>query len=104
MFRTHVACFLSAATAYVLHEMCDNCSNGTSMISLIIPPKDMIARVNKMLGDEYGTASNIKSRVNRSRLAYQPKAVAVTAVRMHLCPEATGEPANITSTSTSAKL
>jgi len=39
--------------------------NGTSMISLIIPPKDMIARVNKMLGDEYGTASNIKSRVNR---------------------------------------
>lgn len=35
------------------------------MISLIIPPKDMIARVNKMLGDEYGTASNIKSRVNR---------------------------------------
>ena len=39
--------------------------NGTSMISLIVPPKDMIARVNKMLGDEYGTASNIKSRVNR---------------------------------------
>jgi len=39
--------------------------NGTSMISLIIPPKDMIARVNKMLGDEYGTASNINSRVNR---------------------------------------
>eukprot|EP01083_Nonionella_stella_P313428 1125151_1 len=39
--------------------------NGTSMISLIIPPKDQIARVNKMLGDEFGTASNIKSRVNR---------------------------------------
>mmetsp|Transcript_47039 Transcript_47039/g.110839 ORF Transcript_47039/g.110839 Transcript_47039/m.110839 type:complete len:454 (+) Transcript_47039:171-1532(+) len=39
--------------------------NGTSMISLIVPPKDQIARVNKMLGDEYGTASNIKSRVNR---------------------------------------
>jgi peptide chain release factor subunit 1 len=39
--------------------------NGTSMISLIIPPKDQIARVNKMLGDELGTASNIKSRVNR---------------------------------------
>jgi len=39
--------------------------NGTSMISLIIPPKDQIARVNKMLSDEYGTASNIKSRVNR---------------------------------------
>mmetsp|Transcript_13002 Transcript_13002/g.15781 ORF Transcript_13002/g.15781 Transcript_13002/m.15781 type:complete len:449 (-) Transcript_13002:232-1578(-) len=39
--------------------------NGTSMISLIIPPKDQISRVNKMLGDELGTATNIKSRVNR---------------------------------------
>lgn len=39
--------------------------NGTSMISLIIPPRDQIARVQKMLADEYGTASNIKSRVNR---------------------------------------
>lgn len=41
------------------------CSNGTSMISLIIPPRDQIARISKMLADEYGTASNIKSRVNR---------------------------------------
>ena len=39
--------------------------NGTSMISLIIPPKDQISRVGKMLADEFGTASNIKSRVNR---------------------------------------
>ncbi|MES1919833.1 Electron transfer flavoprotein alpha-subunit, partial [Bonamia ostreae] len=39
--------------------------NGTSMISLIIPPKDQIPRVSKLLSDEYGTASNIKSRVNR---------------------------------------
>ena len=39
--------------------------NGTSMISLIIPPKDQVSRVAKMLADEYGTASNIKSRVNR---------------------------------------
>ncbi|CAG0902283.1 unnamed protein product [Cyprideis torosa] len=39
--------------------------NGTSMISLIIPPKDQIPRVSKMLADELGTASNIKSRVNR---------------------------------------
>jgi len=58
------------------------------MISLIIPPKDQVSRINKMLTgiiiiviiiiiiiiiiiliiiikDEYGTASNIKSRVNR---------------------------------------
>jgi peptide chain release factor subunit 1 len=39
--------------------------NGTSMISLIVPPKDQISRVSKMLGDELGTATNIKSRVNR---------------------------------------
>ncbi|CDS40430.1 eukaryotic peptide chain release factor subunit [Echinococcus multilocularis] len=39
--------------------------NGTSMISLIIPPKDQVTRIAKMLAEEYGTASNIKSRVNR---------------------------------------
>jgi len=39
--------------------------NGTSMISLIIPPKVQISQVSKMLADEFGTASNIKSRVNR---------------------------------------
>ncbi|KAL2896816.1 Eukaryotic peptide chain release factor subunit 1-3 [Bienertia sinuspersici] len=39
--------------------------NGTSMISLIIPHREQICRVMKMLGDEAGTASNIKSRVNR---------------------------------------
>jgi len=39
--------------------------NGTSMISLIIPPKDQVSRAAKMLAEEFGTASNIKSRVNR---------------------------------------
>lgn len=39
--------------------------SGTSMVSLILPPKDQISRVNKLLADESGTASNIKSRVNR---------------------------------------
>ncbi|GCE97241.1 eRF1 [Zygosaccharomyces mellis] len=39
--------------------------NGTSMISLVIPPKGQISIYQKMLTDEYGTASNIKSRVNR---------------------------------------
>lgn len=39
--------------------------NGTSMISLVIPPKGQVSLVQKMLVDEYGTASNIKSRVNR---------------------------------------
>lgn len=35
------------------------------MISLIIPPKYQISRVSGMLTQEYGTAANIKSRVNR---------------------------------------
>lgn len=39
--------------------------NGTSMITLILPPKESIAKTSKMLTVEYGTASNIKSRVNR---------------------------------------
>lgn len=39
--------------------------NGTSMISLVIPPKGQISLMQKMLTEEYGTASNIKSRVNR---------------------------------------
>ncbi|ORX74014.1 peptide chain release factor eRF/aRF subunit 1 [Linderina pennispora] len=39
--------------------------NGTSMISLVLPPKTQLAQTNGMLANEYGTASNIKSRVNR---------------------------------------
>lgn len=35
------------------------------MISLIIPPGGQVSLVSKMLTDEAGTASNIKSRVNR---------------------------------------
>merc|ERR1719311_1566168 len=38
---------------------------GTSMISLILSGKDDINMTNKMLTEEYGTASCIKSRVNR---------------------------------------
>lgn len=39
--------------------------NGTSMISLILPPNSQVSLTNKMLTEEYGTATNIKSRVNR---------------------------------------
>ena len=39
--------------------------SGTSMISLILPPRSQISITAKMLADEYGTATNIKSRVNR---------------------------------------
>jgi peptide chain release factor subunit 1 len=40
--------------------------NGTSVISLIIPPKTQLSQVSQMLVTEEGTASNIKSRVNRA--------------------------------------
>ncbi|CDP05419.1 unnamed protein product [Coffea canephora] len=53
--------------------------NGTSMISLIMPPRDQISRVTKMLGDEFGTASNIKSRVNR-----QSVLAAITSAQQRL--------------------
>jgi len=39
--------------------------NVTSMISLILPPRSQVSQVQKMLADEFGTASNIKNRVNR---------------------------------------
>lgn len=45
------------------------------MISLVIPPKDQVSRIVKMLADEYGTASNIKSRVNRSVLRLRIQSV-----------------------------
>lgn len=35
------------------------------MVSLIIPQGGQISKISKLLSDEYGTASNIKSRVNR---------------------------------------
>lgn len=57
--------------------------NGTSMISLIIPPKDQISRVAKMLAEEYGTASNIKSRVNRQSVL---SAITSTQQRLKLYP------------------
>lgn len=58
--------------------------NGTSMISLIIPPRDQTSRVNKMLADEYGTASNIKSRVNRQSVL---SAITSTQQRLKLYPK-----------------
>lgn len=52
-------------TKKLLKTLKDARGAGTSMISLILPPKEMLSKISKMLTDEYGTASNIKSRVNR---------------------------------------
>lgn len=61
--------------------------NGTSMISLVIPPKSQISMSQKKLTDEYGTASNIKSRVNRLSVL---SAITSTQQKLKLyntCPE-----------------
>lgn len=44
----------------------ENCKgNGTSMVTLIIPPKEDIGKFNKMLVGELSAANNIKSRITR---------------------------------------
>ena len=55
--------------------------DGTSMISLICPPREQIAKVNSMLTVEAGTASNIKSRVNRQSVM---SAISSTQQRLKL--------------------
>lgn len=49
----------------LIHNLESARGNGTSMISLVVKPKDELSRISKLLADEFGTASNIKSRVNR---------------------------------------
>ena len=39
--------------------------SGTSMVSLIMPPKKQISDATKLLNEEYGKATNIKDRINR---------------------------------------
>ncbi|CAD7959765.1 unnamed protein product [Amoebophrya sp. A25] len=55
--------------------------NGTSMITLIIPPGDDINRYSQMLVQEASTASRIKSRVNRLSVC---GAIASTQQRLKL--------------------
>eukprot|EP00834_Sanchytrium_tribonematis_P006212 NODE_436_length_7460_cov_0.466105.p1 type:complete len:337 gc:universal NODE_436_length_7460_cov_0.466105:5874-6884(+) len=49
----------------LVRHLTDVRGNGTSMISLIMPPNTQLPLITKMLADEYGTATNIKSRVNK---------------------------------------
>lgn len=53
--------------------------NGTSLISLIIPPREQINLINKQMNDELGKAANIKSRVVRGSVQS-----ALTSVRERL--------------------
>lgn len=49
----------------LINELNNVKGNGTSMITLILPKDGQISRVQKLLTDEYGKASNIKSHVNK---------------------------------------
>ena len=49
----------------MIKNLADARGNGTSMISLVMPPTEEVSKINHMLTNEFGTASNIKSRVNR---------------------------------------
>ena len=49
----------------LIKSLADARGNGTSMISLVMPPTEDLGKINHMLVNEMGTASNIKSRVNR---------------------------------------
>ena len=49
----------------LVQKLRDARGNGTSMISLIAPPGTQVSQLNRLLTEEYGTATNIKSRVNR---------------------------------------
>jgi peptide chain release factor subunit 1 len=62
-----------------IQQLTDARGNGTGMISLIIRPGEQLSGARKMLDVEYGTASNIKNRVNR--LAVQET---ITAVQQKL--------------------
>jgi peptide chain release factor subunit 1 len=43
----------------------DSHGDGTSMVTILIPPRDAVHRMRQKLSEELGTASNIKNRVNR---------------------------------------
>lgn len=49
----------------LLGKLTDYVGDGTSMITLLLPPKKEIHQINQTLVEEYGAASNIKSRINR---------------------------------------
>lgn len=63
---------------------------GTSMISLILPPRSQISQASNMLTQEYGTASNIKSRVNRLSVL-----AAITSTQQRLKLYNRGKPSSV---------
>ena len=55
-------------------------SNGnSSVVTLLLPPNEQLPKINAKLIEEYGTAANIKSRVNRLSVL-----AAITSVQQKL--------------------
>jgi peptide chain release factor subunit 1 len=52
-------------TKQLLKFLKEASGNGTSVISIVMAPGESIAKMNQKLTDEYGTANNVKARVNR---------------------------------------
>ena len=73
--------------AWKLNKTIDNLAsmrgNGTSLISLLMPPRTQIAQVNSLLTVEFGTASNIKSRLTRQAVL---SAITSTQQKLKLYP------------------
>ena len=66
----------------MIKNLADASGNGTSMISLI-PSTEEIAKINRMLTNEYGTASNIKSRVNRLSVSFKLQKIAQERLKLY---------------------
>lgn len=64
----------------LITELSNLRGNGTSMLTLIIPPiGKKLSQINSKLNEEYATASNIKCRVNR-----QSVETAIKSIQSHL--------------------
>mmetsp|Transcript_39981 Transcript_39981/g.35674 ORF Transcript_39981/g.35674 Transcript_39981/m.35674 type:complete len:439 (+) Transcript_39981:70-1386(+) len=63
----------------LIHKLDTAGGNGTSMVSLVIPPKKQLSDITQKLTEEIGAASNIKSNIVRKSVL-----TAVTAARERL--------------------
>jgi len=74
-------------TKRLLQSLRDASGNGTSMVSIILKPGESLVKMNQKLTQEFGTASNIQSRVNRQSVE---SAIASAQQRLKLyskCPK-----------------
>lgn len=71
----------------MLKSLDDMKGNGTSMITLILPPKSSINMARDKLVEEKGKASNVKSRVNRLSILTAIESTLITLKSYNKVPE-----------------